>query len=63
MDREEIPRIVSGLRVASPAAPHGMILFSCDHASGWVWLPGVNNPVTASRISVVGYPLTLLDQE
>ena len=61
MDREEIPRVVSGLRVAGPGAPHGMLLLSSDHGTGWVWLPGLNEPITASRVSVVGYPLALLD--
>jgi hypothetical protein len=61
MDREEIPRVVSGLRVAGPDAPHGMLLLSANHAAAWVWLPGLTEPVTASRISVVGFPLGLFD--
>lgn len=63
MDREEIPRVVSGLRVAGPAAPHGMLLFSSDHCTGWAWLPGSGRPVTAHRITVVGCPLALFDAE
>jgi hypothetical protein len=61
MDREEIPRVVSGLRVAGPDAPHGMLLLSGNHGAAWVWLPGHAEPVAASRISVVGFPLGLFD--
>jgi hypothetical protein len=63
MDQEEIPRVVSGLRVAGPDAPHGMLLFSGNHAAAWVWLPRLSKPVTVSRISVVGFPMAFFDQE
>lgn len=63
MDQEEIPRVVSGLRVAGPVAPHGMLLFSSDHGTAWVWLPAQSEPVKASRISMVGYPIAFFDQE
>lgn len=61
MDLEEIPLVVSGLRVAGPAQPHGMVLLSDDHCVARVWMPGSVEPVVAVGMSVVGYPLGLFD--
>jgi hypothetical protein len=61
LDRDEIPKIVAGLRNAGPSAAHGMLLFSRDHGIANVWGPNVSKPVTAIKISVIGYPLELFD--
>jgi hypothetical protein len=63
MDREEIPKIVSSLRNANPALPHGMFLLSRDQATARVLMPGASELINADRISIVGYPMTLIDSE
>lgn len=57
LDGDEIPRVVAGLRNAGPGLAHGMLLFSDNHGVANVWVPGSLEPIKASRISVVGYPL------
>jgi hypothetical protein len=61
MDLEETPRIVSSLRVAGPGQAHGMLLLSDDHCIAQVWMPGSDDPLVASRVSVVGYPLEIFE--
>jgi hypothetical protein len=61
MDLEETPRIVSSLRVAGPGQAHGMLLLSDDHCIAQVWMPESDDPLVASRVSVVGYPLEIFE--
>lgn len=61
MDLEETPRIVSSLRVAGPGQAHGMLLLSDDHCIARVWVPGSEDPLVVSRVSVVGYPLEIFE--
>ena len=61
MDREETPRIVSSLQVASPSQAHGMLLLSGDYSIAHVWLPGSTEPAVAACVSIVGFPLELFD--
>ena len=61
MDLEETPRVISGLRVAGQTQAHGMLLLSNDHCIAHVWMPGSDESVVATGVSVVGYPLELFD--
>lgn len=61
MDLEETPSIVSSLRVAGPGQAHGMLLLSDDHCIAYVWLPRMDEPVLATKVSVVGYSLEILE--
>ena len=61
MDLDETPRIVSSLKVAGPRQAHGMLLLSNDYCIAHVWLPQSTEPLVADRVSVVGYPLEILD--
>jgi len=63
MDRNETPRIVSSLQVAGPDQAHGMVLLSDDFCIAHIWLPQSDQPVVASRVTVVGYPLQSFDAE
>ena len=57
VDRREIPKLVPGFQSVGREAMHGIIILSRDHGSGWVWLPGREEPVAADTISVIGKPL------
>lgn len=57
IDRKELPRLVHSLRAAAPSQAHGIFLLSADACNCWVWLPGETEPITPSRISIVGYPI------
>jgi hypothetical protein len=61
MDLKETPGIVSGLRVVGPDQAHGMVLLSNDHCIAHVWKPGSAEPVVADRVTIVGYPMEILD--
>ena len=60
-DRDEIPLLIPSFRRVGKETAHGFIIFSKDHGLGWVWLPGEKEPVTASRIVVVGSPLSIFE--
>jgi hypothetical protein len=57
IDMKDLPLLVRSFQHASPASAHGGILFSKDDCMSAVWLPGQSDPLTAEKITVVGYPL------
>lgn len=61
-DQRELPRLIPGFRSVSQGAPHGIVIFSLDHASGWVWLPHTNEPVSARSVAVAGAPVRVFDR-
>lgn len=62
-DRAELPKLVPGFRSVGPQAPHGIIIWSLDHAAAWVWLPGSSEPVRADKTSIVGAPISVFREE
>lgn len=56
-DQREIPGLLPGFRAVNPSAPHGIIILSLDHGSGWVWSPSAARPVQVDSISVIGAPV------
>lgn len=63
MDRREIPELVRSLRAVGRSAPHGFLVLSLDHGLGWVWLPQADEPLEASRITVVGAPISVFERQ
>lgn len=61
MDLREGPRLIESFRNVAPNLPHGMLLLSEDSCLGQVWLPKHTSLVAANRISVVGYPLEIIE--
>jgi hypothetical protein len=59
VDKREIPRMMPGFQSVSREAAHGIIVFSHNHCSGWVWLPGNEQPIEASSVSVIGTPVEI----
>lgn len=57
MDKEEIPRVVTAFRRVGPSHAHGILLLNDEECAAWVWLPGADDPVEASSLSIVGSPL------
>ena len=60
-DAREIPNVVAGLRVAGGKQAHGMLLLSFDSCFAKVWMPNNPEAVPASKISIVGYPLSIIE--
>ena len=60
-DRSEIPLLIPSFKAVGKEAAHGFIIFSKNHGLSWVWLPGQREPVSASRIVVVGAPLSIFE--
>lgn len=56
-DARELPLLIPGFQSVGPLAPHGILIFSRNHGSAWVWLPGDSEPHVFSVISVIGAPL------
>lgn len=56
-DAQGIPPMIPGFQSVSRKAAHGIIIFSRDHGSGWIWLPGRNEPLQADRLTVIGAPI------
>lgn len=61
-DATELPRVVSGLRAVNTATAHGIIIFSLNHGTAWVWHPGPGRPVRVDTISVIGAPLHIFQR-
>jgi len=61
MDRDELPRLIPSFQVVGPRFAHGLFLLSEDECAAEVWLPGSEKAVEAARISIVGYPLQLIE--
>lgn len=57
----EIPAMIPGFRSVGDAA-HGIMILSCNHGSGWVWLPGDTQLREAARISVIGAPVGVFER-
>jgi hypothetical protein len=60
MDQRELPPLVRSMVAVGSTQAHGGIILSEDSASATLWIPKVSEPLTASRISVVGFPLRYL---
>ena len=57
IDMKDLPLLAQSFQHASPASAHGGFLFSTDDCMASIWLPGQSEPITAEKISVIGYPL------
>ena len=63
LDRAELPRLVASFRGVGPGYAHGLLMLSYDHGFASVWLPGREQPMNATRVTVVGRPLTFWEDE
>jgi hypothetical protein len=63
VDSREISKIILGLQSVGRAAVHGIIIFSLDHGSSWVWLPACKEPRRIDCISVIGSPVWVFERE
>ena len=60
LDRREQDRLIPSFRAVNRDAPHGaMVLWGEGGGVARIWAPGAAGPGEASRVSVVGYPMTL----
>jgi len=62
VDKREIPRLVPGFQSVGREAMHGIVILSLNHGSGWVWLPGNKESVSADTISVIAKPLSVFEK-
>jgi hypothetical protein len=60
-DRAELPRLVSSFQTVGRGQAHGLFLLSDNEACADVWLPGQKSPATACRITIVGFPMSLIE--
>ena len=61
MDRDELPRLVPSFQVVGPKFAHGLFLMSKDECAAEVWMPGQAGPVEACGITIVGYPMHMIE--
>lgn len=62
-DLRELPPVMQPFAYVVPKQPRGILLLSDDHGSGLVWLPGCETPSPANDVTIVGAPMTLLDED
>lgn len=62
MDRDDLPRLIPSFQAVGPNFAHGLFLLSVDECAAEVWLPGSEKAVEAARISIVGYPLQIIER-
>jgi len=60
-DRAELPRLVSSFQTVGRVHANGLFLLSDDEAYAEVWLPEQKAPLPASRINIVGFPMSLIE--
>ena len=60
-DRAELPRLVSSFQTVGRSYAHGLFLLSDDEAYADVWLPGQKTANGASRVNIVGFPMSLIE--
>jgi proteasome lid subunit RPN8/RPN11 len=61
LDRQELPRLIPSFQAVGPTQAHGLFLLSQDQCMAEVWMPGAGEPVEAVRITVVGYPMQIVE--
>jgi len=57
VDLAELRRLVPSFRNVGPKAVHGTLLLSLTETTALVWLPGYQEPIGVTRISIVGQPM------
>ena len=55
-DMKSLPRVVNSFRIGSEQV-HGLFLLNHDSLNCLAWIPGIEKPVYADKIAIVGYPL------
>jgi len=60
-DQREIPRMIPGFRSVGSEGAHGILIFSLDHGTGWVWLPQNPNNIQVSSVTVIGCPIRVFE--
>ena len=63
VDAHDLPPMMPGFQAMSRSAPHGIIILSRDHGSGWVWLPDQDEPIYTKSITVIGTPIHVFQQK
>ena len=61
LDRQELPRLIPSFQAVGPTQAHGLFLLSQDQCMAEVWMPGAGEPVEVVRITVVGYPMQIVE--
>ncbi len=56
VDSHELPNLIGSLSNARPRLPHGSLILSDNHASGFCRVPSTQRIRPIARIVVVGYP-------
>lgn len=60
-DALEQPMLVKSLAGIAARETHGMLVLSADSANAWLWSHQAAELVVPTRLSIVGYPMILLD--
>lgn len=60
-DQREIPQMIPGFKSVGRAGAHGIVIFSLNHGSGWVWLPENPHVIQASSVTVIGAPILVFE--
>jgi len=61
-DARELPSLIPGFKSVGPTGPHGLIIWSLDNASAWVWLPAEGKPLQVDKISIIGAPISIVQR-
>jgi hypothetical protein len=61
-DEREVPLMVPGFRSVGREAAHGIMILSLDHGSAWVCLPGSQDLMPCSSMSVIGNLVRVFDR-
>lgn len=62
MDMRETPRLIESMVATDATRAHGAVILSHDSAWAKIWVPGIKQPVLATKITVVGFPFRFLQR-
>jgi hypothetical protein len=56
VDERNLLSLIPSFQKVGVKSVHGAVLLSLDEILGLLWMPGVDRPIYADRITVVGFP-------
>lgn len=59
-DEKGILPLIPSFQIADPRSYHGIFLLGIESAIAYVWIPEHKQPVVASKISIIGYPMKII---
>lgn len=61
-DKKGITPLIQSFKFVNQSSGHGILLLGINNLLSYVWFPGTDNPALVSKISIIGYPMKIINQ-